>query len=202
ASLWLLGPLLAWSPNAVVIDATALLPEALLPALAGAPAGLASRLVLTPHAGEAARLLAQLNLDRGDAQGSGPADSRPAETGAAAVNADPLTAAARLAAATDAIVVLKGPTTVVARPDGEAALSSRGHPGMASGGTGDVLAGLIGALTATTKSPRELFERTCLAVFMHGVAGENAAARLGDSLLAGDVVEELAGVLAGLARDA
>jgi NAD(P)H-hydrate epimerase len=183
----LLAAVVAWAEGPVVIDASALAPAALLPVLEAPAAARAAgsqgerverAFVLTPHAGEAGRLL----------------DMPPA-----AVDADPLAAAASLCGLTGSIVVLKGPTTVVAAPDGRRAVSTRGHPGMASGGTGDVLAGLLGALTATAHSEATVFERACLAVFVHGVAGERAAARHGDSLVASDLADELGGVLARLA---
>jgi len=194
ASLWLLDTLFAWAPGALVVDATALDPLALWPTLAAAPDGLAARVVLTPHAGEAARLLADARRPathgaEGAAEGS---------VSAAEVNADPLGSARELAAGSGAIVVLKGATTVIAEPGGEVAVSCRGHPGMAAGGTGDVLAGLIGALSATAGSQQELFERSCLAVYLHGTAGELAAKRQGNALVADDLVAEIGPALVGL----
>src|SRR5690606_10931296 len=97
----------------------------------------------------------------------------------------------RLHDLTGAVVVLKGPTTVIAGPGGSLAVSSRGHPGMASGGTGDVLAGLIGAQLAAP-GERTVFQRVCVAVFVHGVAGERASGRFGHALVANDLVEEIA----------
>ena len=188
----LLAAVLAWAPGPVVVDAGALAPAVLWPALEGLGAAApvraarseAIRLILTPHAGEAAKLL---------------------QTSPDAVDADPLTSATRLSLRSGAVVVLKGATTVIAAPDGRTAVSTRGHPGMASGGTGDVLAGVLGALTAAgahagdgvdTARPRAtLFERACLAVFVHGVAGERAAAQHGYALVASDLVERLSVVL-------
>jgi len=205
----LLSAVLGWAPGPVVVDAGALAPDVLWPTLEvhrstqaanHEPASTDTRaypLILTPHAGEAARLL---------------------EIDSAAVGADPVAAATQLSRRSGAVVVLKGPTTVVVAPDGEAAVSTRGHPGMASGGTGDVLAGLLGAVTASLATEHQgevghdtveldhqalattaLFRRACLAVYVHGVAGERAAARYGNSLLASDLVDELGGVLTGLA---
>lgn len=201
SSLWLLEPLLAWAPGPVIVDATALEPGVLWPALALAPAGLAGRTVLTPHAGEAARLLAGAPAGL-SAQLPPDTVRRPllgTPVDATAVGSDPLGAARTLAAASGATVVLKGATTVIASAQGELAISLRGHPGMASGGTGDVLAGLLGALTATAAGPREIFGRVCLGVYLHGVAGERAAVRLGDSLIASDLVDELGPAFAALA---
>src|SRR5690606_11076774 len=106
--------------------------------------------------------------------------------------------ARQLAALSGAVVVLKGSTSVIAQPGGEVAVSCRGHPGMAAGGTGDVLAGLIGAPGATAESQQELFERTCRAVFVHGTAGEMAANRAGNALIASDLVDELGPALLAL----
>ncbi len=178
-SLAVLEPLLEWAPGPLVLDAGALVPEALLPLLAGGSRR--EGLVVTPHAAEAARLL---SLES-------------AEVTAQDVTADPLGSARRLHELTGAVVVLKGPTTVVAGPDGSLAVSSRGHPGMASGGTGDVLAGLIGAQLAAP-GERSVFQRVCVAVFVHGVAGERASGRFGHALVANDLVEEIAPALVAL----
>jgi len=148
--------------GAVVLDAGALEPGAELQEAVRAH----GRAVLTPHVGEAARLLAHSTGDVLD---------------------DPLAAAAALAERYAAVAVLKGASTVVAAPDGRLAVSTRGHPGMATGGTGDVLAGLLGALL-TGGDP---FERACVGVFLHGRAGERAAAERGAGLVANDVVEAL-----------
>jgi NAD(P)H-hydrate epimerase len=131
--------------------------------------------VVTPHPGEMARLL------RADAAG---------------VQADRLGAARSLARRERVIVVLKGARTIVAHPDGAAAISPTGNPGMASGGTGDVLAGVTGALLAQGLAP---FDAACLAAYAHGAAGDAVAARRGEvGLLAGDLAEELPVTLARL----
>jgi len=158
-----LPALIAASPAPTVLDATA---------LAGNDLWLEAvrrhgRCVLTPHYGEAALLL-----------------QRPA----ADIARDPLGSAAALAEQAQAVVVLKGQPTVIAAPDGRLAVSTRGHPGMAGGGTGDALAGMLGAWL-TTSDP---FERTCAAVFVHGLAGELAANHHGDGLTASDLIGELA----------
>jgi NAD(P)H-hydrate epimerase len=135
--------------------------RAALRALPGRP------VVLTPHPGEMARLC-----------GSTPP----------AVQSRRLEVARELAQATDARVVLKGQRTLVAEPGGQVAVNPTGNPGMATGGTGDVLAGLLGALVA--RLPPWL---ACTAgVFVHGRAGDLAASRLGEAaLLAGDVGDAL-----------
>jgi NAD(P)H-hydrate epimerase len=87
------------------------------------------------------------------------------------------------------VVVLKGAGTVTAAPDGRAVVNTTGGPILGTGGTGDVLAGLIGALLAQGVEP---FAAACLGVFLHGAAGDRIAARLGDSgLLASELADEI-----------
>ena len=135
-------------------------------------------LVLTPHPGEAGRLLGMTAKD---------------------VQADRLGSASRLAAETGAVVVLKGPRTIVVAPSGRTAFNSTGNPGMATGGTGDILTGVIGALLARGMDG---FDAARLGTYVHGGAGDRAADRLGeDGMIAGDLVEELPGAwLSLLAR--
>lgn len=131
--------------------------------------------VLTPHPGEFARLV------RG-----------PTPRGSSRVPA-----AAALARATGAVVVLKGQGTVVT--DGRRArVEPAGNPGMATGGTGDVLAGALGALLAVLDDPAGA---AALAVHAHAVAGDAAAAELGqEALLPEDVARHLGAALAGRRR--
>jgi len=131
------------------------------------------RCVLTPHAGEFARLRAGSGHDPA-ADGDLTADDT-----------------ARVAAATAAaaewrqVVVLKGARTVVAAPDGQAAVAPFENPALASGGTGDVLAGTIGALLAQGLDP---YAAARLGVYLHGLAGEAVRDRFGDAgLLASDL---------------
>jgi len=121
--------------------------------------------VLTPHDGEYARLA-----------GHPPGDDR-------------LSAARDLAAATGAIVLLKGPTTVVAQPDGRARLSTAGDARLATAGTGDVLSGIIGALLAQRV---DAFAAAAAGAWLHGTAAELGPER---GLVASDVVERLPDVL-------
>ncbi|WP_019340114.1 NAD(P)H-hydrate dehydratase [Stutzerimonas stutzeri] len=119
--------------------------------------------LLTPHPGEAARLL---------------------DTSVAAVQADRPAAARALAARFGCAVLLKGAGTLIADRDGRLALCDRGHPAMASAGLGDVLAGVAGALLAQGLAP---FEAACLAVWLHAVAGERLGAA-GRGLAAADLI--------------
>jgi NAD(P)H-hydrate epimerase len=97
-------------------------------------------------------------------------------------------------------LVLKGAASVVADPDGRVFINPTGNPGMASGGMGDVLTGMVGALLARRLSPGLALRA---AVYAHGLAGDRAAAALGqESLVAGDVVEALPEALRALAGHA
>jgi NAD(P)H-hydrate epimerase len=87
------------------------------------------------------------------------------------------------------VVVLKGARTVIANPDDRVAVSPFENPALASAGTGDVLAGTIGALLAQGLGT---FEAAQLGVYLHGMAGEAVRARIGDAgLLASDLTIEL-----------
>ena len=134
------------------------------------------RCVLTPHAGEAGVLL-----------------GRPA----AEVSSYPIECARELASQSGAVTLIKGASTVIAEPGGRVAVNIRGHAGMASGGTGDVLAGVIGALVA---ADADLYERCCAAVYLHGLAGERAAQHVGHGLCAGDIVDWTAPTMVELSR--
>jgi NAD(P)H-hydrate epimerase len=142
-----------------------------LNAHAGALGSLARRpapTVLTPHAGELARLL---------------------ESDSQAVDARRLHNARRAAAEAHAILVLKGDDTLVAEPDGRVAVSRGAAAALATAGTGDVLSGLIGAYLAKAMDP---FEAACAGVLVHARAGRLAAATIGDEgVIARDVIELL-----------
>lgn len=113
--------------------------------------------LLTPHAGEAVRLLAGIGVDVDRSH----------------VEANRVETAARLAAAYRASVLLKGSTTVVADPDGALWVNPTGTPYLATAGSGDVLTGVAGALLAAGCSPTE--SGVC-AAYLHGLAGHLAAA--------------------------
>ena len=119
--------------------------------------------LLTPHPGEAARLL---------------------DVSVAEIQADRPAAARALAARFDCVVLLKGAGTLISDRDGRLALCDRGHPAMASAGLGDVLAGVAGALLAQGLTP---FDAACLAVWLHAVAGEQQGS-LGRGLAAADLI--------------
>lgn len=157
--------LLAECQCALVLDADA------LTVFAGDLAcfrGAADRLVITPHPGEAAVLLG-LN--------------------SAQVQADRIAAARMLVEQTGAIVVLKGAGTIVAGPGFSPHVNMTGNPGMAKGGSGDVLSGLMAGILAQGFSA---FTAACAAVYVHGRAGDLGAWRKCQvSLTPSDIVDEL-----------
>ncbi len=133
------------------------------------PALIPPESILTPHPGEMSRLL-------GDEKVSGG-------------GADRLVVTARAAREWGHIVALKGGCTVIASPDGHMRLNWPPNPALATAGTGDVLAGVIGALLAQGLTPRDA---ASLGVYLHGRAGLRVAARLGAAgAVAGDLPEEL-----------
>jgi hydroxyethylthiazole kinase-like uncharacterized protein yjeF len=128
--------------------------------------------VLTPHLGEMARLC-----------GVSP------ET----VRADRLDLVREKACQWGVVLVLKDAVTLVAPPEGAVYINPTGNSGLATGGTGDVLAGVIGGLLAQGLSPEKA---AVLGVYLHGAAGDLAAAELGAAgMIAGDLLEELALVI-------
>jgi NAD(P)H-hydrate epimerase len=163
------------SPPPAVVDAEALRSLASLDAWWET---VGRRAVLTPHVGEFRRLRAGSGADP-DADGDLVAD-------------DAARARAASAAATGwgQVVVLKGARTVIAEPGGGLAVAPFENPALASGGTGDVLSGTIGALLAQGLDP---FAAARLGVYLHGLAGDAVRERLGDAgLLASDLPDEVA----------
>jgi NAD(P)H-hydrate epimerase len=142
-----------------------------LNAHAGALNSLAARpapTVMTPHAGELARLL---------------------ESDSTAVGARRLDSARRAASLAQAIVVLKGDDTLVATPDGRVAVNRGGASALATAGTGDVLSGVIGGFLAKRMDP---FAAACAGVLVHSQAGLLTAREIGpEGVIAGDVIAAL-----------
>ncbi len=123
-------------------------------------------LVLTPHPGEMSRL-----------------------TGMSikAIQADRLNVARRFAREHHLVLVLKGNNTIVALPDGQAWVNPTGNPGMATGGTGDILTGMVAGVIG--QMPDDVARAAIAAVYMHGLAGDVAAETMGEhSLTATDLL--------------
>lgn len=161
-----LSTLWATSPLALVFDADALVAT-------GAPQVSAPR-VLTPHAGEAGRLL-----------------GCPWEQ----VEADRLAAVSTLAAR--GTVVLKGPHSLVGSSGLPVAVNQTGGPALSTGGTGDVLTGMVGALLARGLSAHDA---ACAAVVVHGMAGELAGVDRGEAATASDVIAGVVAFQASVSR--
>jgi hydroxyethylthiazole kinase-like uncharacterized protein yjeF len=134
-------------------------------------------LVLTPHEGEAARLLGRTSAE---------------------IRANRQAAASELALASGAVVVLKGPQTLVA--DGKQLyVNPTGGPVLATGGTGDVLAGVIAALLATPGA--DAFDAACQAVFVHGLSADEIAGERDRGLLASELAAGIPEALVALRED-
>ena len=126
-------------------------------------------LVITPHPGEMARLAGCLTAD---------------------VQKDRLGVARKFAREHELIVVLKGNRTLVVQPDGEAWVNTTGNPGMSTGGTGDILTGMIAAMIA--QHPKDVTMAVCAAVHLHGLAGDVMREIVGEhSMVATDLLRGL-----------
>jgi NAD(P)H-hydrate epimerase len=133
--------------------------------------------ILTPHPGEMGRLVGKTTAD---------------------VQADRLGAARQLATRTRAIVALKGARTIVAAPDGTAFINPTACGALATAGSGDVLTGLVGALLAKGMQP---LDAALAAVFIHGAAGEELAADIGEGMMAGDLPDAIARLVTRQTRE-
>lgn len=136
-----------------------------------------AQLILTPHAKEFSKL-----------SGLSVAETK----------ADPVSAAKYLAAELDAVVLLKGSTTVVAGPDNRVLLTDRGCPGMATGGSGDVLSGILSALCVNAD---DLVMAAAAGAYINGAAGELAQSRRSDvTMTAADTAACVAETVEGIIR--
>ena len=126
-------------------------------------------LILTPHPGEMARL-------------SGCSTNE--------VVKDPAAFALDWAGRLSAVVLCKTARTVAASPDGTLYANGSGNSGMATAGSGDVLAGILGTMAAQEK---DIFRAACVGVYLHGLAGDRAAHKKGErSMTAGDLADQIA----------
>ncbi len=151
-------------PVPLLIDADAL---HALPAIAEEVAARTAGTILTPHPGEMGVLLG---------------------TDAHAVNDNRFACALSCAHKYGAFVVLKGARSLVAAPDGRVWVNLSGNPGMATGGSGDVLSGVVAGLCAQLKEP---LAATKCGVYLHGLAGDLAFESKGNGLVAGDIAAHL-----------
>jgi ADP-dependent NAD(P)H-hydrate dehydratase / NAD(P)H-hydrate epimerase len=136
---------------------------------AGELMGRGRSIVITPHPGEMSRLTGMTIAD---------------------VQGNRVEVARKFAREHGLIVVLKGHRTLIASPEGEVWANPTGNPGMATGGTGDVLTGMVAGLIA--QHPERVLEATVLAVYLHGLAGDLGANELGEnSLIATDLLRYL-----------
>jgi hydroxyethylthiazole kinase-like uncharacterized protein yjeF len=135
------------------------------------------KVVVTPHSGEMAKFLGESRDE---------------------IDAAPLEAARRVAGVLQAVVAMKGASTHVVAPDGEACLSENGTVGLATSGSGDTLAGIISGLMARGTMP---FWATVWAVYMHGEAGRRLTERNGTfGLLARELPAEIPSIMDELGR--
>lgn len=131
-----------------------------------------SPIIITPHPGEMARLM---NTTTSEIQGNR------------------IEIAKKAASELKSIVILKGARSLIAHPDGRLAVNLTGNPGMATGGSGDVLTGILAGLLAQGLSP---YDAAVAGVYLHGLAGDFAAKKHSQrGLVAGDILSELPGVL-------
>jgi NAD(P)H-hydrate epimerase len=136
------------------------------------------QIVLTPHPGEMARLTG---------------------VSIAEIQADRFTVARDFAERHQLVLVLKGARTLIASPDGRVHVNNSGNPGLASGGMGDVLTGLIGSFLA---QGLEAFDAATLGVYLHGLAADRLLNTFGDAgLLATDVMREIPAARQALSKE-
>ena len=158
--------------------------------------------ILTPHPGEMARLLQDTGYRIHD-RGKNPTPifrngvmggfERSGRGGIVLsiqeIEKDRINRAISFVEETGTYLVLKGVPTIIAAPDGKAFINSTGNPGMASGGTGDVLTGMIAGFLGQSRKP---LDSCILGVYMHGLAGDIAASEKGQhSLIATDIIEKI-----------
>ncbi|NLD53497.1 MAG: NAD(P)H-hydrate dehydratase [Burkholderiaceae bacterium] len=168
----------------VVCDADALNLLAAMPDLARLVRQRTAPTILTPHPLEAARLL---------------------ETTTGRIQADRIGAAVALARRFEAVAVLKGAGTVIADPQGNYAINASGNPVLATGGTGDVLAGIIAAIAAGPQASvgSIAVNAACAGVWLHGAAGDLVATRIGPlGVPAGRIADWLPAVFRSLVAGA
>jgi hydroxyethylthiazole kinase-like uncharacterized protein yjeF len=153
--------------------------------------------ILTPHPGEMARLLHD-NRRKGTTKKDSYSKS-PDRGIRRSIEQNGITTALSFARDTKTYLVLKGVPTIIATPDGKAFINATGNPGMATGGTGDVLTGMIAGFLSQTMNP---LSSCMLGVFMHGLAGDIAASEKGmHPLIATDIIQNIPAAFIALIDD-
>ncbi|MDP1759243.1 MAG: NAD(P)H-hydrate dehydratase, partial [Thermodesulfovibrionales bacterium] len=143
-----------------------------------------SPLILTPHAGEMARLLS-VQRSAFSVQRQKTLNSELQNE----IEGDRINTAVSFAKETGAYLILKGAPTVIAEPEGRVFINPTGNSGMASAGTGDVLTGMLSGFLGEGLTP---LEASILGVYMHGLAGDIAAKSKGEhSLIASDIIDSI-----------
>jgi len=145
--------------------------------------------ILTPHPGEMARLLSQ----KSETNPSAPPFTKEGQGGITVrvndIEKDRINTAMSFAKETGTYLVLKGVPTIIAGSDGKAFINSTGNPGMATGGTGDVLTGMIAGFLSQGMKP---VQASILGVYTHGLAGDIAASEKGEHpLIATDIIDKI-----------
>jgi NAD(P)H-hydrate epimerase len=162
----------------IVIDADGL--NSLAPWAKNLRGSAESPMILTPHPGEMARLVSKPVAD---------------------VLKNPIELARSFAEHHSVILVLKGSPSIIASPDGQVYVNATGNAGMASGGTGDVLTGIVASFLA--QKPGDPLGATIAAVYLHGLAGDIAASRTGTrAMVASDITANLGEAFMELGGDA
>jgi hydroxyethylthiazole kinase-like uncharacterized protein yjeF len=148
-----------------------------------------SPVILTPHPGEMARLI-------GKAQKAGGKGVAVGKSLIQEIEKDRIGTAVRYAKETGTFLVLKGVPTIIATPEGNAFINPTGNAGMAKGGSGDVLTGMISGFLSQIGNP---IDSCILGVYMHGLAGDIGASEKGQhSLIATDIIDTIPAVFLSL----
>ncbi len=140
--------------------------------------GLEASLILTPHPGEALKIMTALNLEEKN------------KITADYIEKNKEKIAPIIAKHLNAIIVMKGHDTVICQPDGTMAVNKVGGAELATAGAGDVLSGIVGSFVG--QNPKAIFEACCTAVYLHGLSGKLAKEAIGErSLIASDIIRYL-----------
>lgn len=152
--------------------------------------------ILTPHPGEMARIIQERKNIKTD-KIKDTVIQKPDKEICNLIERDRINTAVSFSKDVQTYLVLKGVPTVIATPDGRAFINTTGNPGMATGGTGDVLTGMVAGLLGQTMNP---LAACVLGVFMHGFAGDISASEKGfQSMIATDIIDRIPDAFSSLA---